>query len=166
MNELKFITTAIIIVTGMALISCNSSTDKSAAANTDNASEKMTTNSSDQTEKAEAYPVGELGKGPNGGTIEEAEPNHIEMVADGGDLVFYLLDGETNPMDMNGVSGNVEMKYADKSTKEIELMEMSAKQTAMEANNGKSFVAVCTLTKNGKSYSATFSSEKDLPKNK
>ena len=45
-------------------------------------------------------------------------------------------------------------------------MEMSGKQTAMEANNGQVFTAVCTLTKDGKSYSATFSSEKDLPKNK
>ncbi|MEO5569503.1 MAG: hypothetical protein ABIT08_08725 [Bacteroidia bacterium] len=166
MKKLKLISTSIIIATGMTFIACNSSTDKSAATNTDNASDKMTTTTNEQAEKAEAYPVGESGKGPNGGTIEEAEPNHIEMVADGKDLVFYLLDGETNPMDMKGVKGNVEMQYADKSTKKIELMEMSTKQTAMEANSGQAFTAVCTLTKDSKSYSATFSSEKDLPKHK
>ncbi|MEO8087845.1 MAG: hypothetical protein ABI763_13560, partial [Bacteroidota bacterium] len=149
MKKLKLISTAIIITIGMTFIACNSSTDKSTATNTENTSEKMTTTTNEQAEKAEAYPVGEPGKGPNGGTIEEAEPNHIEIVADGKELVFYLLDGETNPIDMNGVTGNVEMQYADKSTKKIELMEMSAKQTAMEANNGQAFTAVCTLTKDG-----------------
>ena len=67
---------------------------------------------------------------------------------------------------MKNVTGNVQMKYADKSTQKIDLMEMDRKQTAMQANNGKSFTVVCTLTKNGKSYSATFSSNKDLPKHK
>ncbi len=116
-------------------------------------------------EQEEDHHVGEVGKGPHGGTIEEADPNHMEIVADGKDLVFYLLDGDAKPVDMKNVTGFVKMQYADKLTTNIDLMEMNHKPTAMEANKGKSFIAVATLKKNGKSYTATFS-EKDLPKPK
>ena len=114
----------------------------------------------------EEYPVGVIGKGPHGGTIEEADPNHIEIMADGDDLVFYLLDDETKPVDMRGVTGKAKMQYADKSTKTIDLMEMDGKLTAMSAINGKVFTALCTLTKDGKSYSASFTNSKDLPQKK
>ena len=131
-------------------------------------SKEMSMPASDNKESKSAEPeedhhVGEIGKGPHGGTIEEAEPNHIEIVADGNDLIFYLLDGDAKPLDMKNVTGSVQMKYADKSTKKISLMEMEGKQTAMQAINGKVFTAVCALNKNGKSYSATFSSDKDFP---
>ena len=164
MKQLKLIKTAIMIATTLTFAACNSSSDKTPPSNADNASEKITTKpdaaqeTGKQEEKEEAYPVGEAGKGPHGGIIQEAEPNHIEMTADGKDLVFYLLDGETKPMDMKGVTGSVKMQYANKKSKMIDLMEMDGKQTAMQANSGKTFTAVCTLTKNGKSYSATFSS--------
>ncbi len=117
-------------------------------------------------EQEEEHPVGVVGKGPHGGTIEEADPYHIEILGSNNDLIFYLLDGNTNPLDMKNVTGRVKMQYADKSIKNIDLMEMGGKQTAMEASKGKTFTAVCTLTKDGKSYSATFSSDKDLPKHK
>lgn len=110
----------------------------------------------------EEHPVGVIGKGPHRGTIEEADPGHIEIVADGNDLVFYLLDGETNPLDMKNVTGSVKMQYADHSIKTIDLMEMDDKLTAMAAINGKAFTALCTLSKDGKSYSASFNSNKDL----
>lgn len=111
----------------------------------------------------EDHHVGELGKGPHGGTIEEADPNHIEIVGDGKDLVFYLLDGAAKPMNMKDVTGNVRMQYENKTDKTIELMEMSGKQTAMDAIKGSNFKIVCTLKKGNKSYSASFSSSKDLP---
>jgi uncharacterized membrane protein len=114
----------------------------------------------------EDHHVGEQGKGPHGGTIEEADPNHIEMVSNGGDLVFYLLDGDAKPLDMKNVSGRVKMKYAKKPELKIELMVMGAELTAMSANNGQSFTATCMLTKDGKSFTANFSSLKDLPAHK
>ncbi len=113
-------------------------------------------------EQEENHHVGELGKGPHEGTIEEADPYHIEIVADNNDLIFYLLDGDAKPIDMKNVTGNVKMLYENKKSKTIELMEMDSKQTAMQALNGQLFTATCTLTKNGKSYSASFDSKKDL----
>ena len=92
----------------------------------------------------EEHPVGVVGKGPHGGTIEEADPDHIEIVADGNDLIFYLLDGETNPLDMKNITGSVKMQYADKSIQTIDLMEMDGKLTAMAAINGKAFTTLCT----------------------
>lgn len=115
-------------------------------------------------EQEEDHHMGEIGKGPHGGTVEEAEPNHIEMVADGKDLVFYLLDGDAKPVDMKGVTGGINM--INKLGNGIQLMEMNGKLTAMGANNGQPFSFVATLTKDGKSYSATFSSDKDLPAQK
>ncbi len=117
-------------------------------------------------EAEEDHHVGEMGKGPHSGTIEEADPYHIEIVADNNDLVFYLLDGDAEPLDMKNVTGKVKMQYENKKNKIIELMEMGGKQTAMQALNGQLFTATCTLTKNGKSYSASFDSEKDLPAKK
>ena len=114
-------------------------------------------------EQEEDHHVGEVGKGPHGGTIEEADPNHMEIVANGSNLIFYLLDGDAKTIDMKNVTGTVKMQYTDKAAKKIELMVMDGKLTAMQANNGKAFTAVCTLTKNGKSFSSSFRTDKDLP---
>lgn len=116
-----------------------------------------------EVEKGHHHPVAEIGRGPHGGTIEEAGSNHIEMVAEGNGLIFYLLDGDAKPMDMKGVRGSVNIQYAGTPGKTITLMEMAGKLTAMGTDNGKPFSAVATLTKEGRSYSATFTSHKDLP---
>jgi uncharacterized membrane protein len=113
-------------------------------------------------EQEEDHHVGEIGKGPHGGTIEEADPYHMEIVSEGNDLVFYLLDGDAKSLDMKDVTGSVKMEYTDKSKNTINLMTMDGKLTAMQAQKGKSFTtAICTLAKGGKSFSASFSS-KDL----
>ncbi len=108
------------------------------------------------------HAVAEPGKGPHGGTVEEAGSGHMEIVAQGSDLVFYLLDADAQPVDMKEVRGSVKMEYADKSEKTITLMEMDGKLTAMDANSGRPFRAVAILTRDGRSYSATFTSENDL----
>ena len=128
---------------------------------TDNESDEIKSQSPE-----EDHHVGEIGKGPHGGTIEEADPYHMEIVADGNDLIFYLLDSDVKSLSMNDVTGSVKMQYTKSSSQTIELMEMGDKQTAMQAINGESFIAICTLTKNGKSYSASFSSKKDLHESK
>jgi uncharacterized membrane protein len=114
-------------------------------------------------EQEEDHHVGEPGKGPHGGTIEEADPFHMEIVANVKDLVFYLLDGDAKPLDMKNVKGVVKIQYANKSNKTIELMAMDNKLTAMQAINGQVFTAICTLTKESNSYTSTFISTKDLP---
>lgn len=112
----------------------------------------------------ENHHVGEPGKGPHGGTVEEAEPYHMEIVANKNNLIFYLLDGDAKPLDMKNVTGSVAIRYPDKSAKKFDLMEMDGKQTAMYANTKEPFTAQATLTRKGKSYSATFTSDIDLPK--
>jgi mono/diheme cytochrome c family protein len=102
-------------------------------------------------------------KGPHGGMIEEAAPFHMEIVVQGNDLVFYLLDADAKPVDMQGVRGSVAIQYAGTPAKTISLMEMDGRLTAMGADNGKPFKATATLTKEGRSYSASFTSQRDLP---
>lgn len=117
-------------------------------------------------EMEEDHHVGEFGKGPHGGTIEEADPYHIEIVAINSDLIFYLLDGDAKPVDMKNVTGEIKIVYERKPSITIDLMMMKDKLTAMNAQNGKSFYTTCTLTKSGKNYIATFNSSKDLNLNK
>ncbi|MBL0258367.1 MAG: hypothetical protein IPQ03_12935 [Bacteroidetes bacterium] len=113
-------------------------------------------------EQEEDHHVGELGKGPHGGTIEEADPFHMEIIEDSNNLIFYLLDDETKPLDMKNVAGKIKIQYIDKTKSTIDLMNMNGKLTAMKSQIGKPFSAICTLTKDGKSYSASFTSDKDL----
>lgn len=114
-------------------------------------------------EQEEDHHVGELGSGPHRGTIEEADPFHMEIVAEGRDLIFYLLDGDARPLDMTNVTGIVRLNYNNKTKATIGLMEMSGKLHAMKAITGVPFKALCTLTLNGKSYTASFDSRTDLP---
>ena len=106
--------------------------------------------------------VGEFGKGPHGGTIEEADPYHIEILANGGDLVFFLLDGDAEPVSMKDVTGEIRRTSLNKSGASMDLMQMGGKLTAMDANSNAPYKIICTLTKAGKQYSATFESKKDL----
>jgi hypothetical protein len=69
-------------------------------------------------------------------------------------------------MNMKNVTGSLKIEYEDKSTKKMELMEMGGKLTAMEVDKRIAFKATCTLIKEGKTYSALFSSDKDLPQRK
>lgn len=107
--------------------------------------------------------VGERGKGPHGGTLEEADPYHMEIVANGNDLIFYLLDGDAKPLDLRDVTGSVKIQYTNKLQNTINLMMMKGKLTAIQAQDEQAFIAVCTLIKENKSYSATFNSAIDLP---
>lgn len=172
MKTIKLLMFTAFALTSLAFFSCNSSPDKSAAVSVDKTPENVapppvSDHNADKPEEKEVdHHVGELGKGPHGGTIEEAEPNHIEIMSKGKDLMFYLLDGDAKPLDVTGTTGNVIMQYADKSHKTIQLMGMNGILSAMGANSGKAFTAVATLTKNGQSYSATFMSNKDLPAQK
>ncbi len=168
MKTLKLTATAIIIALTTTFFACNSSTETAATNDsTTNMSSTPSTENSDATkteDEEEDHHVGELGKGPNGGTIEEAEPGHIEIVASGKDLIFNLLDGDAKPVSVDGTKGSVIMQYADKTSETINMMLMDGKLNAMGANNGKAFTAVATITNKGQTYSATFKSDKDLAK--
>ncbi|MEP6795716.1 MAG: hypothetical protein ABJB16_15410, partial [Saprospiraceae bacterium] len=109
MKTIKLMMFTAFALTSLAFFSCNSSPDKSATVTVDKAPEKVTpppvSDNADKPEEQEAdHHVGEVGKGPHGGTIEEAEPNHIEIMSKGKDLMFYLLDGDAKPLDVTGTT--------------------------------------------------------------
>lgn len=110
-------------------------------------------------EQQEEHEVDKPGAGPNKGIIEEAgEKNHIEMVLDGKNVNFYLLDDMTNPVDMKGLKGTAIFQYKDGKVKTIDLMEMNGTLSAMDANTS-TFTVIPTFKVNGQSISSKFKSE-------
>lgn len=110
--------------------------------------------------------VGEMGKGPHGGTVQEADPNHAEILFKDGMLQFFLLDGDAKPLANKGVSGTVVLQFADGSSKKVNLMTMGNESFMADDAKAASFAnAVVTFKVNGKSVSAKFKS-KDIGKPK
>lgn len=110
--------------------------------------------------------VGELGKGPHGGTVQEADPNHAEILLKDGMLQFFLLDGDAKPIANKGVTGTVLLQFADGSSKKVNLMAMGSESLMADDAKAASFSnAVVTFKVNGKSISAKFKS-KDVTKPK
>jgi len=108
--------------------------------------------------------VGELGKGPHGGTIQEAEPNHAEILLKDGMLQFFLLDGDAKPIANKGITGTVLLQFADGSSKKVMLMAMGSDGFMADDPKAASFAnAVVTIKVNSKSVSAKFKS-KDVTK--
>ena len=111
-------------------------------------------------EEKETHELNKPGAGPHKGIVVEAgEKNHMEMVINGNDVLFYPLDDVTNPLDTKGWSGKVIFQYKGGSTKTIDLMMMNGALMAMGANSGGPFNAVATLTMNGESINAQFKNE-------
>lgn len=110
--------------------------------------------------------VGEFGKGPHGGTVQEADPNHAEILLKDGMLQFFLLDGDAKPIANKSVTGTVLLQFADGSSKKINLMAMGSDGFMASDAKANSFSnAVVTFKVNGKSVSAKFKS-KDIAKPK
>ena len=110
--------------------------------------------------------VGEFGKGPHSGTIQEADPNHAEILLKDGMLQFFLLDGDAKPLSNNGVTGAVLLQFKDGSSKKVTLMAMGSDGFMTHDPKAISFSnAVATFKVNGKSVSAKFKS-KDVIKPK
>lgn len=110
--------------------------------------------------------VGEFGKGPHGGTVQEADPNHAEILLKDGILQFFLLDGDAKPLSSNGVTGTVLLQFKDGSSKKVNLTAMGSDGFMAGDAKAASFSnAVATFKVNGKSVSAKFKS-KDVAKPK
>lgn len=168
-KSISAIPTLFSVLSIVFFVSCNSGTEKSDnQSNTlDTAKEKSVQSSTEaNTEAEETHEVDKPGAGSHKGILEEAgEKNHIEMVMSGRDVAFYPCDDKTNPIDANGWSGNANFHYKAGKSKSIELMLMDGALTAMEANSGKPFTVVTTLTMNDESISANFSSEGSIEHN-
>lgn len=101
--------------------------------------------------------VGEVGKGPHGGTIQEADPNHVEILVKDGMVILYLLDGDAKAVSNVGITGKVTFLMPDgKSVNET--LTQSGVDGFMVNNkavtNYKSCIASFTLK--GKTVSAKF----------
>ncbi len=46
---------------------------------------------------AQSHHVGNVGEGPHGGTVQEADPNHAEILVKDSKVYIYLLDGDAQP---------------------------------------------------------------------
>lgn len=104
--------------------------------------------------------VGEAGKGPHGGIIQEADPYHAEMAVKNGKVMFYLLDGDAKLFSNAGVTASAMMQGADGKTVNVELSPdgddgFAAKDAKADFNN-----AVVTFKVKGKSVSAKFKAPK------
>ncbi|MEO5569502.1 MAG: heavy metal-binding domain-containing protein [Bacteroidia bacterium] len=73
-----------------------------------------------ENEKEENHYVGEPGKGPHGGTMQEADPYHAEIAVKNDKVMLYLLDGDAKMMSNDGVIGSANFVMPDgKAIKEI-----------------------------------------------
>lgn len=101
--------------------------------------------------------VGEVGKGPHGGTIQEADPNHVEILVKGGMVMFYLLDGDAKTVGNEGVTGKATFLMPDGKSMNENLVasgDDGFMSSNKEAASYKSCVA--SFTVKGKTVSAKF----------
>ena len=102
-------------------------------------------------EKEVDHHVGEPGKGPHGGTIEEAEPNHLEILNKDGKVMFYMLNGDAEKKSNAGVTGTVMFMMKDKSTIKGTLTPMGDDGFSTDAKKASDFSrCIVTLKVNGK----------------
>lgn len=71
---------------------------------------------------AQMHNVGKPGKGPHGGTVQEADPNHAEILVKDKKVYVFILDGNAKPMLNNGITGNATLQFADGSTAKANLV--------------------------------------------
>lgn len=104
-----------------------------------------------------SHNVGVAGKGPHGGTVQEADPNHAEILLKDGMLQFFVLDGDAKPLPNKGITGTVLLQFADGTSKTVVLMPMGSEGfMADDAKAATYSNAIATFKVNGKSVSAKF----------
>ena len=59
-------------------------------------------------------------KGPNGGTMKDAGPYHMELVVKGADLSVFVTDAKDQPVNVAGATGNA-IVLADKKQHSVPL---------------------------------------------
>ena len=71
---------------------------------------------------AQSHNVGKPGKGPHGGTIQEADPNHAEILVKDKKVYVYILDGNAKPISNKGIMGTATLQFPDGSTAKANLV--------------------------------------------
>lgn len=109
-----------------------------------------------QEPKEENHHVGEVGKGPHGGTIQEADPYHAEVAFNDGNVMFYPLTGEAKPMSNAGVIATATLQGADGKTSTITLTPSGDDGFAAKGAKADFKNAVVTFKIKDKSVTAKF----------
>lgn len=108
--------------------------------------------------------VGVAGKGPHGGTVQEADPNHAEILLKDGMLQFFVLDGDAKPLVNKGITGTVLLQFADGTSKTVALMPMGTEGFMADDAKASAYSnAIATFKVNGKSVSAKFKNKGGKP---
>ena len=106
---------------------------------------------------AQSHNVGKVGKGPHGGTIQEADPNHAEVLVKDGKVYIYILDGDAKPISNKGITGSATLQFADGSTATANMVADGTDGFVLD--NSKAAIyknCIVTAKVNGKSVSAKF----------
>ena len=106
---------------------------------------------------AQSHNVGKVGKGPHGGTVQEAEPNHAEILVKEGKVYIFILDGDAKPMSNKGITGNATLQFMDASTATANLVASGADGFILDNVKAPTYKnCIVTAKVNGKSISAKF----------
>ena len=101
--------------------------------------------------------IGEVGKGPHGGTIQEADPNHAEVLVKDNKVYIYILDGDAKPINNNGITGTATLQFADGSTGKANLVASGVDGFVLDNAKAATYKnCIVTAKVNGKSVSAKF----------
>ena len=106
---------------------------------------------------AQNHNVGKVGKGPHGGTIQEADPNHAEVLVKDGKVYIYILDGDAKPMLNKGITGTATLQFKDGHTVAANLVANGTDGFVIDNANAATYSnCIVTAKVNGKSVSAKF----------
>lgn len=101
--------------------------------------------------------VGVVGKGPHGGTIQEAEPNHAEILVKDNKVYIYFLDGDAKPISNKGITGTAVLQFKDATTAVVNLLPIGSEGFVLDDPKAATFSNCIVSAKvNGKSVSAKF----------
>jgi hypothetical protein len=101
--------------------------------------------------------VGEIGKGPHGGTIQEADPYHGEIIVKNSKVYFYLLDDDAKPVSNKGVTVKALLQFNNSGVVTESLRPSGT--DGFIINNPKAvgyLNCIVTVTVKGKTVSARF----------
>ena len=106
---------------------------------------------------AQSHNVGKVGKGPHGGTVQEADPDHAEVLVKDAKVYIYILDGDAKPISNKGITGKATLQFKDGHTVIANLVADGADGFVIDNANAAAYSnCIVTAKVNGKSVSAKF----------
>ncbi len=101
--------------------------------------------------------VGEVGKGPHGGTIQEADPNHAEILIKDGIVMLYLLDGDAKMINNAGVTAKATFLMLDGKSMNVTLTASGDDGFMVKDKSFAKYKScIASFTMKGKTVSAKF----------